>query len=36
MFREFSHSHDRVAKENEILLDFQRTGDGLPAKPPPT
>jgi enoyl-CoA hydratase/carnithine racemase len=35
MFREFSHSHDRVARENEILLEFQRTGDGLPAKPPP-
>jgi enoyl-CoA hydratase/carnithine racemase len=34
LFRDFSHSHDRVAQENEILLEFQRTGDGLPAQPP--
>lgn len=33
MFREFGHSHERVARENEILLEFQRRGDGLPAKP---
>lgn len=35
MFREFEHSHERVARENEILREFQRRGDGLPAKPGP-
>lgn len=31
MFREFESSHMRVARENEILVEFQRDGDGLPA-----
>ncbi|MEA2300613.1 MAG: hypothetical protein QOE44_1148 [Solirubrobacteraceae bacterium] len=33
MFREFESSHLRVARENEILLEFQRSGDGLPQRP---
>jgi len=33
MFREFEASHLRVARENEILLEFQRSGDGLPSGP---
>ncbi len=32
MFREFGHSQERVARENEILLAFQREGDGLPSQ----
>jgi len=31
IFREFEASHLRVARENEILLEFQRDGDGLPS-----
>ncbi len=34
MFREFSHSRERVAQENAILVEFQRHGAGLPSKPP--
>jgi enoyl-CoA hydratase/carnithine racemase len=33
IFREFENSRARVARENEILLDFQREGDGLPSGP---
>jgi enoyl-CoA hydratase/carnithine racemase len=32
MFREFDGSEARVAAENERLLDFQRSGAGLPRR----
>ncbi len=31
IFREFENSRARVERENQILLDFQREGDGLPS-----
>ncbi len=33
IFREFERSQARVDRENEILLQFQREGDGLPSGP---
>jgi hypothetical protein len=30
MFREFDGSADRVAHENELLIEFERGGGGLP------
>ncbi len=33
IFREFERSQARVDRENEILLEFQREGDGLPSGP---
>ena len=33
LFRELSGSERRVARENEILVDWQRTGAGLPYRP---
>jgi enoyl-CoA hydratase/carnithine racemase len=30
MFRELGGEADRVAYENDLLMDFQRTGAGLP------
>lgn len=33
MFREFEHTAERVARENDILENFQRHGAGLPRRP---
>ncbi|MGI8803657.1 MAG: enoyl-CoA hydratase/isomerase family protein [Solirubrobacteraceae bacterium] len=33
IFREFERSQSRVERENQILLEFQREGDGLPSGP---
>lgn len=33
MFRELEGTERRVAYENELLVDFQRAGTGLPARP---
>jgi len=33
LFRELSGSEHRVARENEILVDWQRNGSGLPYRP---
>lgn len=32
MFRDFEHTTDRVALENELLVEFQRHGAGLPRR----
>src|SRR5436309_577866 len=32
MFRELEGTADRVARENELLVDFQRQGAGLPRR----
>ena len=32
MFRDLEASGDRVAYENELLMDFQRSGAGLPRR----
>lgn len=34
MFRELERTADRVERENELLVDFQRTGAGLPRRDP--
>lgn len=36
LFREFEGTEQRVARENEILVEFQRTGNGLPQGGSPT
>ena len=35
MFREYEGTAERVARENEELVAFQREGSGLPQGAPP-
>jgi enoyl-CoA hydratase/carnithine racemase len=35
LLREFEGTEDRVARENRILVDWQREGPGLPQGAPP-
>jgi hypothetical protein len=32
MFRDFERTAERVAAENELLVEFQRSGRGLPRR----